>query len=469
MATAMPEPVFKDISADDDAAVEPTVVESMCMSCGENGLTRILLTRIPHYREIILMSFECEACGFSNNEIQSGNRVQEKGVKFVVKIQDPEQDWTRQVVKADSAAVSIPELDLEIPGNSQKGQVTTVEGILQRTIEGLTQDQVVRRIMDPEGAKQIDDYVTKIEKYKDEKTPFTLIVRDPSGNSFVENPLAPASDPARTVSYFTRTKDEDHELGIYTQEEVAEVNKEEEELTAVAEEPEPVDDNALTAEKLENEILTFPTNCPECNSPANTNMKVTNIPHFKEVVIMATVCEYCDHKTNEVKSGGGIEPQGKRITLKVTDSTDLSRDVLKSETCRILIPDLDFEMGGFAIGGRFTTLEGLLTNMMEQLENNPFLGTGSVAGDATEEEARKRLKDFSGQFQEMIEGKKNFTFVMDDPAGNCYLQNVYAPDPDPEMTTEHYERTYEQNEELGLNDMVTENYGEKEIMAGNDK
>lgn len=38
------------------------------------------------------------------------------------------------------------------------------------------------------------------------------------------------------------------------------------------------------------------------------------------------------------------------------------------------------------------------------------------------------------------------------------LQNVYAPDPDPEMTIEQYERTYEQNEDLGLNDMKTENY-----------
>ena len=55
----------------------------------------------------------------------------------------------------------------------------------------------------------------------------------------------------------------------------------------------------------------------------------TDIPHFKEVVIMATVCEYCGHKTNEVKSGGGIESRGKRITLHITDPSDLSRDVLK--------------------------------------------------------------------------------------------------------------------------------------------
>ena len=38
------------------------------------------------------------------------------------------------------------------------------------------------------------------------------------------------------------------------------------------------------------------------------------------------------------------------------------------------------------------------------------------------------------------------------------FQNVYAPDPDPEMNVIHYKRNFEQNEMLGLNDMKTENY-----------
>ncbi len=35
---------------------------------------------------------------------------------------------------------------------------------------------------------------------------------------------------------------------------------------------------------------------------------------------------------------------------------------------------------------------------------------------------------------------------------------MYAPDPDPEMTVEVYERTQAQNDDLGLLDMKTENY-----------
>lgn len=38
------------------------------------------------------------------------------------------------------------------------------------------------------------------------------------------------------------------------------------------------------------------------------------------------------------------------------------------------------------------------------------------------------------------------------------FQNVYAPEEDPELRVEHYERSFEQNEDLGLNDMKTEDY-----------
>ena len=54
-----------------------------------------------------------------------------------------------------------------------------------------------------------------------------------------------------------------------------------------------------------------------------------DIPFFKEVVIMATICDACGKRENEVKSGCGIEPLGKKITLHLTDAADLNRDILK--------------------------------------------------------------------------------------------------------------------------------------------
>jgi zinc finger protein len=40
------------------------------------------------------------------------------------------------------------------------------------------------------------------------------------------------------------------------------------------------------------------------------------------------------------------------------------------------------------------------------------------------------------------------------------VQNLYAPDPDPNMEIVTYERTWQQNEDLGLNDMNVDSYGE---------
>ena len=54
-----------------------------------------------------------------------------------------------------------------------------------------------------------------------------------------------------------------------------------------------------------------------------------DIPHFKEVVLMALNCEYCGHKSNEIKSGSGISDKGKKIELRITDPSDLSCDILK--------------------------------------------------------------------------------------------------------------------------------------------
>lgn len=44
---------------------------------------------------------------------------------------------------------------------------------------------------------------------------------------------------------------------------------------------------------------------------------------------MATVCDVCGHRTNEVKSGGGIEAQGVKIEVDVHNKEDLCRDLLK--------------------------------------------------------------------------------------------------------------------------------------------
>lgn len=115
---------------------------------------------------------------------------------------------------------------------------------------------------------------------------------------------------------FTRSKEEDLMLGIV-------------ECPTLAEEEEPQEAEDDGPTNFREEVLKIPTDCPDCGAACLTKMKVTNIPLFKEVIIMATDCEKCGSRTNEVKSGGGVEPKGKKIKLKVKSKEDFSRDVLK--------------------------------------------------------------------------------------------------------------------------------------------
>ena len=56
--------------------------------------------------------------------------------------------------------------------------------------------------------------------------------------------------------------------------------------------------------------------------------------------------------------------------------------------------------------------------------------------------------------------ERPFTLILDDPLANSYIQSLYAPDPDPGLETEWYDRTFKQNEVLGLNDIKVEGYDE---------
>ncbi|MXQ90293.1 hypothetical protein E5288_WYG001956 [Bos mutus] len=421
--------LFRPISAEDEEQ-QPTEIESLCMNCYRNGMTRLLLTKIPFFREIIVSSFSCEHCGWNNTEIQSAGRIQDQGVRYTLTVR-AQEDMDREVVKTDSATTRIPELDFEIPAFSQKGGIFKNRVFVLRAISGLEQDQPTRRANEEAVAERIDEFIAKLKELKQVASPFTIIIDDPSGNSFVENPHAPRKDDALVITHYNRTLQQEEMLGLQAE--------------APEEKPE--------EEDIRNEVLQFNTNCPECNAPAQTNMKLVQIPHFKEVIIMATNCENCGHRTNEVKSGGAVEPLGTRITFHITDPSDMTRDLLKSETCSVEIPELEFELGMAVLGGKFTTLEGMLKDIRELVTKNPF-----TLGDSSSPGQTEKLQEFSQKLDQILEGILKAHFIMDDPAGNSYLQNVYAPEDDPEMKVEHYKRTFDQNEELGLNDMKTEGY-----------
>ena len=412
------------------------------------GITRILLTTIPYFREVVLMSFACEHCGLQNNEIQAAGTMQPKGTHYELRL-TAMADFGRQVVKSDTATVKFIELDLEIPAG--RGQLTNVEGILTTVVDDLEMGQEARKEQQPEVYPKIAEIITKARKMLEGSSfPFRLYIDDPAGNSFIAPDLKDGVGKWAKSEY-TRTPEQNASLGLSDTADTAAVNS----------------IPGLTAddEIIPNEVYSFPATCPGCMHGCTTHMKMVDIPHFKQVVIMSTVCEDCGYRSNDVKTGGAIPEQGEKITLKVNDAIDLARDILKSETCGLECPELELQVNPGTLGGRFTTVEGLLTQVRNDLHGQIFeaSGPGHEGGDSLASSEKAQWTKFFEGLDAAISGSKPFTVVLTDPFASSYVQPlVDPPAPDPKIQRVAYDRTEEEEEELGLNDMKVEGYEEPE-------
>ncbi|SCU86778.1 LAFA_0E03004g1_1 [Lachancea sp. 'fantastica'] len=432
-------------------------IESLCMNCHEDGTTRLLLTSIPYFKEVVLMSFECPHCGFKNSEIQPASQIMEKGGRYTLKIEE-KADFNRQVIKSETATCKFKELDIEIP--ARRGQLTTVEGLLSEMLEDLTSDQPARKAIDEGLYNQIDEFINKVKSYlncEPETLPLTFILDDPAGNSWIEYKPGEAAHKWSQAQYL-RSGEQNVQVGLLSPDQLEQQRRDEQAKLADRERnPSEAQKSTFISdetdiENFNNEVQTFRSTCSSCGQPSDTHMKPVNIPHFKEVIIMSTVCDHCGYKSNEVKTGGAIPSQGRRISLVCDEPEDLSRDILKSETCSMTIPELSLDIQQGTLGGRFTTLEGLLKQVYDELRTRVFTQTS----DSMEEETKARWEKFFTTLENGLNGKMKFTVIMEDPLAGSYIQNVYAPDADPNMTIEDYDRTPEQNEDLGLNDMIAD-------------
>ncbi|KAG0303686.1 nucleolar zinc-finger protein [Dissophora globulifera] len=456
-------PLFQDIDGDQQV----TEIESLCMNCHQN---------------VIIMAFDCPHCFYRSNELQQANAIAIGGAIYTCKVTS-RADLNRQLVKTDTAVVKIPEIDFEIP--AQRGHLTTIEGLLQTVIDDLESDQPVRKYVDEALYHQIDGAIQKLQDCVSIKIPFTVILDDPTGNSYIESLDAPKLDDKLDLSVYMRTRAQERAMGLSVPEGDHDDEVNAEDATPV---PMPRDQQiehaqkqlweaGLTEEDLANDrevksqeaiaegkgpieaeidelpdVLSFPANCSSCGAESDTKMHILDIPHFKEVIIMSTTCDECGYKSNEVKAGGPVSEFGKRIILKIEDSEDMSRDILKSETCGLSIPEIDLELNSGTLGGRFTTVEGLLRQVHDELSSK-------VPHESENQPERRRVfTKFLDKLEQVISLEIKSTLILDDPLANSYLQNLYAPEPDPNMTFEEYSRTFDQNEGLGLNDMRLEDY-----------
>ena len=60
------------------------------------------MSSIPFFKEIIIMAFCCDFCGYRNSEIKEGGGIGEKAKRITLRVENSE-DLNRDVFKSDSA------------------------------------------------------------------------------------------------------------------------------------------------------------------------------------------------------------------------------------------------------------------------------------------------------------------------------------------------------------------------------
>ena len=90
-----PETITANLKGDS----QPTVIESLCVNCFESGETVVLMTKIPFFKEIIITSFNCDKCGYKNNEVQFAGDLPDYGVDILFRVMEP-KDLNREVIKS---------------------------------------------------------------------------------------------------------------------------------------------------------------------------------------------------------------------------------------------------------------------------------------------------------------------------------------------------------------------------------
>jgi len=303
------------------------------------------------------------------------------------------------------------------------------------------------------------------------------VLDDPAGNSFIES--IGTSDTRLSKTLYERTREQLQEMGYN----VPQANDTHTAATAAPPPPKhgadlpdhlraanwdfskSIEDNIDKRREEEesgnigrDEALFFEVDCHHCGTKGRQDMCAIDIPGFRECLVMAFNCPHCGVRNNEVKAAGAIGDKARRWTLRVTDPEDLNRDVLKSDSAAVRIPEIDFEMQQGTQGSAFTTVEGLIGKIADHLqESNPFTGDSSAQNELsaftqTIDDLRKLCSDPSCL---------PFTLVLDDAADHSFIGRRHPERPqedDPGLTSEAYDRTEAQNDELGLLQMKTEGY-----------
>jgi len=154
-----------------------------CPGC-DTGIINLKRTiyRLPDGEDVIIMNMECPKCGFKKNDLVSLQTSFKPG-EYHLTVDDG--DFTHKIFRGSSGDIEIPEIGIIIErGPAASYMMTNIEGILLAMQE---QVQYFLRVhpSDTIEYENAQETLKKIENAMNNQMPFTLILRDDIGGSYV--------------------------------------------------------------------------------------------------------------------------------------------------------------------------------------------------------------------------------------------------------------------------------------------
>lgn len=152
--------------------------------------------------------------------------------------------------------------------------------------------------------------------------------------------------------------------------------------------------------------------CPLCQKELIMTWQRDNIPYFGEIMYIAAKCP-CSFRFADTMILSSKEPM--RYELSVESPEDLDARVIRSTSGTIRIPEMGIVVEPGTVSDSYiTNIEGVL----QRVQNVLMTASRWVRED---EEKFARSQELLCMLNEVIEGKRTITVIIEDPLGNSAI------------------------------------------------
>jgi zinc finger protein len=157
-----------------------------CPSCDtESMLTTQNEYEVEHFGAVLISVAACHKCGYKHTDVLA---LREREPIALAARVNSLADLNMRVIKSGTATVTIPEFHATItPGPYSEGYITNVEGLLAKIEDALT---FMLSTAKGKRLRKGERMLKQMRSARDSKPRFTLIIKDPFGNSAIVSPKA---------------------------------------------------------------------------------------------------------------------------------------------------------------------------------------------------------------------------------------------------------------------------------------